>query len=107
METMQDRIQRTFENAREGIRHNFELDLSIVEQVALKECVRTCIENQDRCRNHDFNYSSPSVEAQSAFMTQYFGIPIGDESFFYFCENIGLDKVRKYLKVIQDRSHLI
>ena len=106
MKTNMDLIQKIFEDSKKSLKSKFELNLSLIEQVALRCFVRVCLEEQSQCKYPGLNYPSVGGEAESRFMSQYYGTPILDEDFLYFCEDLGLDKVQEYFRRIQERSHL-
>ena len=97
-------VQKTFEEARTSLRSKFGLNLSLIEQVALRNYSRTCLKEQSRCKDTATNFPSATGEAESRFMTEYYGTPILDEQFLGFCEDLGLDKVREYFRRIKERS---
>lgn len=107
MKIKQKWIQETFESAKDSLKSKFELDLSVIEQVALRNYARVCLEERAQCKNLELTYPSAIGEAESRFMSQYYGTPILDEEFIGFCEDLGLDKVQEYFRRIQDRAHLI
>jgi len=107
MDITQLLIQQTFEKARSSLNSKFGLNLSLCEQVALRNYSRVCLEEQSRCKDIARNFPSATGEAESRFLTEYYGLPILDEVFLGFCEDLGLDNVGEYLRRIQDRALLI
>jgi hypothetical protein len=103
----QDRIQRIFKIAQKDIKSKFGLDLSLIEQVALRRCAGVCAEEQSQCEYLELNYPSTIEEAEDRFMSHYYGTPVVDVAFMGFCEDLGMGNVRKYFRISQEKAHLI
>ncbi|PIN88464.1 hypothetical protein COU61_04790 [Candidatus Pacearchaeota archaeon CG10_big_fil_rev_8_21_14_0_10_35_13] len=97
--------QEVFEDARNDIRSKFRLELTLIEQVALRCYARRCLEEQKGCENPDFAFPSATTETVSRFMSDYYRTPTIDQEFINFCEDIGLEKVRRYLRRTQEETH--
>jgi len=67
--------QEVFEKAKECIKRNFGLDLTLIEQLRLKEYVIPVLEELDQISRGSLENFNPFVEVEARFMMDYYGLP--------------------------------
>lgn len=101
--------QEIFEEARDYIKGNYGLNLTLIELVRLKkDYVLPCIEKLKRTSDNCDQRFDPDIEAATTFLTDYYGVPAQDENFTQsFMSNFSKrGEMGEYCKRIQERAHM-
>ena len=88
-----DEYRKTFEDAKSFIRKAYGLELSLIEQVRLKnDYVKRAADMINSFEDPGYNGFSPYVEAATTFLSDYYGFPAHDlfflQSFFRLVERL-------------------
>ena len=92
-----DNLQETLNDSIEYIKKCYDLDLTLVELVRLK------LENPNGGSSFNKN-----VEGETSFLVKFYGFPAYDARFVnsHFLR-VSHKEFEEYLKILQDRAHLI
>jgi hypothetical protein len=104
--------QEVFDNARGYIHENYGLDLSLIELVHLKnDYVKPSTDTMPSLENwwggHPVYVKFLGAESAARFLSDYYGVPINDKRFIYTLSGDFYDKLKEYLKLIQESAHLL
>jgi hypothetical protein len=101
-------IQEEFNKAREFIKQEYGLELTLIELVRLRnDYVKPAVEMMN---SFDFTRSDcgydPDIESATNFLADYYGIPAYDIFWVNSQYILGaFPKIREYLKIVQERAH--
>ena len=105
-----DNLQETLNDSIEYIKKCYDLDLTLVELVRLKlDFVIPAIQEYKKLENPNGESGfDPAVEAATGFLAKFYGIPAYDIEFVNsdFIRS-SRKELKEYLKILQDRAHLI
>ena len=110
MEILMDECQKTFNEAREFIRYEYGLELSLIELVILNEkYVRPNVNKIKKYSDKDsLDDVDAGIESATTFLYDYYGVPAYDIKFVHSEFNRKFhQQIKEYLKIIQERSHLL
>lgn len=107
-----DLYQEVFDNAREFIHENYDLDLSLTELFHLKsDYVKPATDTMPSLENwlggHPVYVKFLGAESAVRFLSIVYGIPANDPRFFSECKGDYYEKIKDQLKITQEESHLL